>query len=288
MRYDLKQSSLCCLFLLFLPAVLERLVLNHSDLKCQKQGATGLSNIPNSAISSDVAELAASSNEAHPARAQNLQMSEAFCTAAFLSLSGGLQDAYTYLARGKVFANAQTGNIIFFSQHLFNRQWAMAARYAIPISAFALGVWVAQAMRYKQPSHPKLHWRHDVLAIEIILLALVGWLPTSLNLLANLLVSFSCAMQVQAFRKVRGYAFASTMCIGNLRSAMEALHHFHRKRERLYGILFLQYLAIIALFASGAALGSFLVQIAGLHSIWFSCLLLTISWLIMLKGQAHS
>ena len=34
------------------------------------------------------------------------QMSEALLTAAFLSLSGGLQDAYTYIARGEVFANA--------------------------------------------------------------------------------------------------------------------------------------------------------------------------------------
>ena len=39
------------------------------------------------------------------------QMSEAFITALFLSVSGGLQDVYTYLYRGKVFANAQTGNI---------------------------------------------------------------------------------------------------------------------------------------------------------------------------------
>ena len=40
------------------------------------------------------------------------QMSESFLTAAFLSLSGGLQDAYTYIYRGHVFANAQTGNIV--------------------------------------------------------------------------------------------------------------------------------------------------------------------------------
>ena len=45
-------------------------------------------------------------------------MSEAFLTAAFLSVSGGLQDAYTYLARGNVFANAQTGNIVLLSQHI--------------------------------------------------------------------------------------------------------------------------------------------------------------------------
>ena len=44
------------------------------------------------------------------------QMSEAFVTAAFLSVSGGLQDAYTYISRGKVFANAQTGNIVLLSQ----------------------------------------------------------------------------------------------------------------------------------------------------------------------------
>ena len=42
-------------------------------------------------------------------------MSESFLTAAFLSISGGLQDAYTYMCRGKVFANAQTGNIVLLS-----------------------------------------------------------------------------------------------------------------------------------------------------------------------------
>lgn len=43
------------------------------------------------------------------------QMSESLLTASFIILSGGLQDAYTYLCRGKVFANAQTGNIVLCS-----------------------------------------------------------------------------------------------------------------------------------------------------------------------------
>ena len=46
----------------------------------------------------------------------NRQMSESFLTAALLSISGGLQDVYTYIARGHVFANAQTGNIVLLSQ----------------------------------------------------------------------------------------------------------------------------------------------------------------------------
>ena len=45
------------------------------------------------------------------------QMSESFLTAVFLSLSGGLQDAYTYLFRGKVFANAQTGTTMVAGYH---------------------------------------------------------------------------------------------------------------------------------------------------------------------------
>lgn len=51
------------------------------------------------------------------------QMSESFLTAAFLSVSGGLQDAYTYIFRGKVFANAQTGNIVLLSQSIIDKDF---------------------------------------------------------------------------------------------------------------------------------------------------------------------
>ena len=42
-------------------------------------------------------------------------MSEAFLNSAFLALSGGFQDAYTYNARNEVFCNAQTGNVVLMS-----------------------------------------------------------------------------------------------------------------------------------------------------------------------------
>ena len=61
------------------------------------------------------------------------QMSEALLTASFIILSGGLQDAYTYLCRGKVFANAQTGNIVLFSAYLFDGEWGHCVRYLIPV-----------------------------------------------------------------------------------------------------------------------------------------------------------
>lgn len=63
----------------------------------------------------------------------------------------------------------------------------------------------------------RFHWRQLILLIEIALLFAVGFIPNNLDWLANMLVSFVCAMQVQSFRKVHGNAYASTMCIGNMR-----------------------------------------------------------------------
>ena len=159
------------------------------------------------------------------------QMSESFLTAVFLSLSGGLQDAYTYLFRGKVFANAQTGNIVLLSAHIMDGQWGMVLHYFIPLCAFAFGVLVAERMRERFRTMQRLHWRQLVVLGEMLLLLIVGFLPESCNLLANAIVSFSCAMQLQAFRKVDGYAFASTMCIGDLRSGVEAFCIWSKTHE---------------------------------------------------------
>ena len=45
------------------------------------------------------------------------------------------------------------------------------------------------------------------------------------------MASFACAMQVQSFRKVNGYSYASTMCIGNLRSGTAALSVYFREKK---------------------------------------------------------
>ena len=209
------------------------------------------------------------------------QMSEAFITALFLSVSGGQQDVYTYLFRGKVFANAQTGNIVLMSVHAFAGEWGEALRYLVPLCAFALGIFAAEFIRLKLKEMQWLHWRQLVVLFEILLLFVVGFLPQELNLLANSIVSFSCAMQVQAFRKVNGYAFASTMCIGNLRSGMESLVvylHLHDKKV-LYKAL--HYFGVILLFAIGAGLGAQGVAVFGNRTIWFSCALLLVSLCFM-------
>jgi len=215
-------------------------------------------------------------------------MSEAFITMAFLTVSGGLQDAYSYCIRGKVFANAQTGNVVLMSQHLFKGEVEESLNYLIPVLAFTLGVIVAEKISARYHYSHKLHWRQIVLIIEILLLFIVGFIPLNLNILANAIVSFACAMQVQSFRKVNGYSFASTMCIGNLRSGVEALSIYTRekKEEKLKEAL--NYFGIILTFALGAGMGGILANTFQEKLIWLSSLLLLIGFGLMFKEYINN
>ena len=113
--------------------------------------------------------------------------------------------------------------------------------------------------------------------IEIALLFVVGFIPNNLDWLANMLVSFVCAMQVQSFRKVHGNAYASTMCIGNMRSGMQYLYTGLHTKDRAVLRRAMQYFAVIALFAVGAAAGSLLTIHFGNRVIWFCCASLLVS-----------
>ena len=219
---------------------------------------------------------------------RNGQMSESFLTAAFIILSGGLQDAYTYLCRGKVFANAQTGNIVLFSAYLFDGEWGHCVRYLIPVLSFLLGIFAAECVHRHFKYMEKVHWRQLIVLAEIILLFGVGFLPQSVNTFANAVVSFVCAMQVQTFRKVRGHAYASTMCIGNLRSGVDAFCAYWDTRDRTALRKAGRYFAVILIFALGAGFGGVASQLWGTGAIWASCLLLAVSFLLMFRQEIQA
>lgn len=209
------------------------------------------------------------------------QMSEAFINSIFLAMSGGFQDAYTYFTRDKVFSNAQTGNVVLMSQHFMMGEWKDGLKYLLPLLAFAFGVLAAERIQAQFRFARRLHWRQGILLLEIAILLIVGFLPQTLNMTATILVSFSCAMQVQAFRKVDGYSYASTMCIGNLRSGTAAFSMYLRDKrpERLRQSLY--YFGIILFFAIGAGIGGNLSMRYGIHMIWVSVGCLLVSFFMM-------
>lgn len=209
------------------------------------------------------------------------QMSEAFINSTFLALSGGFQDAYTYNTRNEVFSNAQTGNIVLMSQYFMSGNWGNVIRYLLPVVAFAFGVFLAENIQEKFRYAKRLHWRQGILLAEMIILFFVGFIPVHLDLLATALVSFACAMQVQSFRKVNGYSYASTMCIGNLRSGTAAFSYYLREKDKEQLKRALYYFGIIFLFAVGAGVGGILSGIYGIRTIWISCGILFISFMLM-------
>ena len=202
-------------------------------------------------------------------------------TGIFLTLSGGFQDAYTYYTRGKVFANAQTGNIILLGHNAMNGDFTDAFRYLVPVLAFAGGIYISEVIRGIYREYGKLHWRQIVVVLEILLLFVVGFLPQSMNMAATILVSFVCAMQVEAFRKMKGSAYASTMCIGNLRSATEMLYRYRHTKEKGCLEKCLRYYGVILVFGIGAALGSFMTSLFEERTIWISCGFLFVCFCIM-------
>lgn len=213
---------------------------------------------------------------------KRVQTSEAFINSAFLAVSGGFQDAYTYFTRDGVFSNAQTGNVVLMSERFMNGEVKAGLHYLIPLTAFFLGVLLAERIQEKFRYARRLHWRQGILLVEIILLFLVGFIPGNLNVLATTLVSFSCALQVQTFRKVEGNAYASTMCIGNLRSGMDHLYRFITGKKKEEGKTAAIYLTAITSFAIGAACGGHLTTYFSYRTIWISCGILILCFLLML------
>lgn len=159
------------------------------------------------------------------------QTSETFRLSAILAISGGFQDAYTYNVRDEVFSNAQTGNVVLMSQNFMSGEWLRGLHYLFPIIAFALGVFVAERIQKKLKYVKRIHWRQIIVLMELAILFIVGLIPGQYNMTATMLVSFACSMQVQTFRKVNGYGYASTMCIGNLRSGTESLSIYLREKK---------------------------------------------------------
>ncbi len=209
------------------------------------------------------------------------QMSDSFVTAIFIVFSGGFQDAYTYMCRGEVFANAQTGNIVLMAANLFQGEFSHCLRYLVPVISFMIGTFVAEQIHSAFKHYEKIHWRQIIILFEILLLFGVGFIPHRYDAVANAVVSFVCAMQVQTFRKVRGHVYASTMCIGNMRSAIVSLFAFFEFRDKKILQKSFVYFGVILIFAIGAGFGSIITKTLGEKAIWVCCAFLAISFAIM-------
>lgn len=200
------------------------------------------------------------------------QMSESYFLGALLTIVGGFLDAYTYISRGNVFANAQTGNIILWGLNIAEKNWTKAFNYMIPIMAFFLGVFITEIIKSKYKLNSNIHWRQIVVGIEIIVLVIVAYIPHgNMDMIANALVSFVCSLQYDSFRK-----FTTTFCTGNLRNATEQLFIYIRTKNSEAKTKSLQTYGIILFFIVGVIIGAFFTRKFIEKAVLFNCAVLVV------------
>ena len=214
------------------------------------------------------------------------QMSDSIWMGVLLAITGGFLDAYTYISRGGVFANAQTGNVVLFSLHIAKFEWRKATMYLIPIMAFVIGIFVTEMIRTRFLTHEKLHWRQLIVLLEALILLVAAFLPQSYNIVVNIMISFVCALQVESFRKIEGNVCATTMCTGNLRTATELLFRYYKEGNKKHRNASLTYFFILFVFVVGASIGSVMTQFFFEKAVLFCVLLLLVSCILMaFKGK---
>lgn len=195
-----------------------------------------------------------------------------------LAFTGGYIDAYTWIVH-RVFANAQTANLIFLWIYVTAGEWLKALHYVPPLLAFMLGVIMASYLRNAAgPQSPRIS-----ILCEIVFLFVIAILHNRLTELAGTWgISFVAAMQTASFPRVENWSYSSVMATSNFRQAIEGVFSGlaggsrepgRFRQARVFG-------ALCVAFGAGAALGALVTEMARAISLIIPVATLTIVLLL--------
>ena len=205
-----------------------------------------------------------------------------------LAIVGGFLDAYTFVGRGGVFANAQTGNVVLMGIKAATGEWGQAVLYAVPILAFMAGVVVAEMIKKLSMRLLITDFERAVIILETAVLFVVGFIPyTSPNIIVTVAVSFVSSVQISSFRKLVGSTYSTTMVTGNLRSATQEAYIAFTKKDDESARRTIRYTTINLSFLAGAILGGLLTSFIGVKAVWIAVVVLICS-IILFNNELKS
>ena len=148
--------------------------------------------------------------------------------ALLLTLANGFLDAHTYLARGGVFANVQTANVIFSAIDVSERKLAAALAHVWPLLAFIAGMLLASHIKSGRMKRIVPHSLRWTIGVQAVVLAIIGFVPASCQLFVDhtyvtMPISFLAAVQIGLFRNVGDLAYLPVATTGNLMRLVTSL-----------------------------------------------------------------
>ena len=147
-----------------------------------------------------------------------------------LTAVAGFFGAFTYLLRGNVFCNAQTGNVVLMGMALGSGQWRHALYYLIPISAYIGGAFLSEILPTPVKRHLPMRWETMLIAIEIAAVLFLGLLPESAPVqISQVTINFIASMQYTTFRQSEGVSMATTFATNHIRQIGVGLAHELRR-----------------------------------------------------------
>ncbi|CRK81210.1 YoaK family protein [Neobacillus massiliamazoniensis] len=205
-----------------------------------------------------------------------------------LAVVGGFLDAYTFVSRDGVFANAQTGNIVLFAVKAANEEWEAALHYIPPVLAFILGVLVSQIVKIPHVRELLHSYRRSILILECLVLIFVGILPKSVpNLFVTVCIAFVSSLQISTFNKLDKWNYSSTMTTGNLRTATQAAYSAFIENNQEAKKQFKEFFVIIFSFLLGALIGTFSTKHIGDKSIWIAAGILVVALILYHRDRGY-
>ena len=201
----------------------------------------------------------------------------------------GFLGAFTYVLRGGVLCNAQTGNVVLLGMELGKGDWNGALYYLIPIGAYILGAVVSELLPNPVKHRLAVRWDTLLIAVEMIVIVILGFLPESAPVqISQVAVNFIASMQYNTFRQAEGVAVATTFVTNHIRQvgvglAMEWRHRHNA--EKPHRRKFLTHLGMLLFFAAGATVGTvFCLQLLG-RAVWLTLLPLAVVFAVLLHAD---
>jgi uncharacterized membrane protein YoaK (UPF0700 family) len=220
--------------------------------------------------------------------AEDTERTRSLWFALLLTLANGFLDAHTYIARGGVFANVQTANVIFGAIDTSKREWVLALAHLWPLLAFIAGVALAsfiKAGRVERIVPKPLRW---TMAVQAVALAIIGFVPATVpHSYVTVPISFLAAMQIGLFRNIGELVYLPVATTGNLMRFVEAGYdgfvEKHAESRRAFGV----YGTLILAFAVGALIGAIASRAWGVHAIWLPAGFLAITLCLFIIDERH-